>query len=149
MLRFYQHRRESTRGAFSISNAEIRVAEISDAKGNRHRGISIYGGLQGPFVAPERAIVLGEHDAKVMLSFLDRITRKEIPTFFSVSMNRVETFNWQVSTYLPQWHDGGGLRGTIGIKQFLGIRLVPATITVDAAHGLRSCIQDFYGIDAA
>lgn len=72
--------------------------------------------------------------------------RKEFPAHFSVRMNLFESFRWDVSNFQPDWHDGGGIRGRLGIKTFLGLSMVPATVTLDAAAGLRACIAKFYGI---
>lgn len=130
-----------------MANTELRVGKISDTKGNQFKGVSLYGGLHGPLIGADRAIVLNDHHAKNLLEFLDRSQRKQLPTHFSVSMNLFETFRWNISKFLPEWHDGGGLSGYVSIKSLLGVSLVPATITLDAARKLRVCIADFYGVD--
>jgi hypothetical protein len=145
-MRFYRHRRETLEGAFSLLNTELRVGEISDTKGNQFKGISLYGGLHGHLVGADRAIVLDDLHAKHLVDFLDRIRQKQLPTEFSVAMNRFETLSWNVSKFLPDWHDGGGLGGGIGIKTLLGMSMIPATITIDAAKALRACLADFYGV---
>ena len=145
-LRIYRHKRETLEGAFSLLNTELRVGRISDTRGNQFKGISLYGGLHGPLVAADRAIVLNDLHAKHFVDFLDRIRQKQLPTEFSVAMNRFETLRWYVSKFLPGWHDGGGLGGNVGIKSLLGFSMIPTTITIDAAGKLRDCIADFYGV---
>jgi hypothetical protein len=145
-MRFYRHKRETLEGSFSLTHTELRVGEISDAKGNQFKGISLYGGLHGPLVGADRAIVLDDRHARDLLDFLDRIQQQEIPAHFSVSMNWFETFRWDVSKFLPDWHDGGGLSGRLGIRAVLGVSMVPAVITRNTADKLRHCIADFYGV---
>lgn len=147
LLRFYKHKRETLEGSFSLGNTELRVGKISDTKGNEFKGISLYGGLHGPLVGADRAVVLDQSHAKNLLGFLDRIQRKEIPDRFSVSMNWFETLSWDVARFLPDWHDGGGLSGRVSIRSMLGASIVPTVITIDAAQKLRICIAEFYAID--
>lgn len=145
-MRFYKLKRETLQGAFSLSNTELRVGNISDTKGDVFKGTSLYGGLHGPLVATDRAVVLSDLDAKVFVSFLERLQNREIPTYFSVSVYRLETFRWGVAEFLSKWHDGGGYSGQPSVRYFAGIRHIPATITADAAKNLRECIADFYNI---
>lgn len=146
LLRVYRHKRETLEGAFSLLNTELRVGNISDTKGNHFKGISLYGGLHGPLLGADRAIVLDDVHARNLVDFLDRAQRKQLPTEFSVSMNRFETLKWNVSKFLPNWHDGGGLSGTVSISSLLAASRIPATITLDAAEKLRACIANFYGV---
>lgn len=145
-LRFYKHKRETLEGAFSLLNTELRVGEISDTRGNQFKGISLYGGLHGPLLGADRAIVLDDVHARHLVDFLDRARRKQLPSEFSVSMNRFETLTWNVSKFLHDWHDGGGLSGTVSIRSLLAAGMIPTTITLDAARELRACIADFYGV---
>jgi hypothetical protein len=146
-LRVYKYKRETLEGSFSLGNTELRVGRISDTKGNQFKGISLYGGLHGPLIGADRAVVLDESHANKLLGFLDRIQRKEFPDQFSVSMNWFETLNWNVTRYLPDRHDGGGLSGRVSICSLLGVRIVPTVITIDAAQRLSICISDFYATD--
>lgn len=145
-MRFYRHKRETLEGAFSLLNTELRVGTISDTRGKQFRGISLYGGLHGPLLGADRAIVLDDLHAKHLVDFLDRIRQKQLPAEFSAAMNRFETLRWNISKYVPDWHDGGGLGGSVGIESLLGVSMIPTTITVDAAKELRACIADFYGL---
>lgn len=146
-MRVYKYKRETLEGSFSLANTELRVGKISDTKGNQFKGISLYGGLHGPLVGADRAVVLDDRHARKLLNFLDHIQGKEIPEQFSVSVNCFETLNWHVSKFLPDWHDGGGLSGRVSISSMLGARIVPTVITTEAAQRLSVCISDFYGID--
>lgn len=143
-MRIYRHKRETLEGSFSLLNTELRVGQISDTRGNQFKGISLYGGLHGPLMGADRAVVLDDLHARQLLDFLDRSQRQQLPTHFSVRMNRFETLRWGISKFLPHWHDGGGLSGSIGIKTLLGMSMIPATITIDAAKALRACLADFY-----
>ena len=146
-MRIFKYKRDTLEGSFSLDNIELRVGKISDTEGNQFKGISLYGGLHGPLVWADRAVVLDDRQASGLLGFLDRIQRRDFPEQFTVSMNWFETLDWRVSKFLPDWHDGGGLSGSVSIRFMLGARIVPTVITTDAAHRLRSCISDFYGID--
>lgn len=146
-MRVYRYKRETLEGSFSLTNTELRVGQISDTKGNQYKGISLYGGLHGSWIGADRAIVLDLAQAKELLEFLDHIRRRDFPASFSVKMNRFETLTWTASKFLAHWHDGGGLSGNIGIRSLLGVRLIPASITMEAAQGLAACIVEYYGIN--
>ncbi|MEZ5564024.1 MAG: hypothetical protein R3F24_00265 [Gammaproteobacteria bacterium] len=146
-MKLFRTNRTPQAGAFSLSNAQIYVGEVSKNGGPPQKGMSIAGSILGPLPA-ERAFALSTESAVDLVRFFDQLLDQKLPSSVSTRINFLETAYWRVKKFDSEWHHGGGFIGGLAYGGLFGGSAVSATISKKATKEFRECLVKLYKIAA-
>ena len=141
-MRVYKLKRETQQGCFSLNNWQLYVGELSDAKNNKFKGMSILG-AHDMFEFPFK---VSQHDAKRFISAIDSILNNRLPVKYSLKTgSNFLTFNLKIGKQISNWHGGGGFKGSASLTT-LGIFGSYAFVTISKStlQSLKKCLGEFY-----
>lgn len=135
-------------GTFSLNNTQLYVGSVSDDGGSVHKALSLLSGEYTHGNVSYTTVHFFETDDAVrLLGFLDQALAHDLPAIFRFPaaatgfMLSDGQFEWAIDKFVPNWHGGGGLKGSLGGE---GGQI----ITMKSAGRLRECIAEFFGISA-